>query len=228
MPTARNRLLTATATILAGGLSRRMFQATMATEAAVGSGDKGLLALGGQSMIGVVIERVSPQIPALVLNANGDSARFASLGLPVVADPIDGFVGPLAGILAGMRWTATHHPTATHTLSVSSDAPFLPLDLAARLADAIIDRPTAIAIARSGGELHPVIGLWPVALADDLEKALRAGVRKVLAWTDTHGTVPVDFACLAGTDGTAIDPFFNANTPLELDEARRLLALLKP
>jgi molybdenum cofactor guanylyltransferase len=218
---SHRRLPTATATILAGGLSRRMF------DAAGKPGDKGLLDLGGQSMIGHVIKRIGPQVQAMVLNANGDPSRFSSLGLPVVADPIDGFVGPLAGVLAGMRWTAAHYPMATHTISVSSDAPFLPEDLAVRLAAAVTGRPTAIAIARSAGSLHPVIGLWPVASADDLEAALRSGVRKVLAWTDTHGTVPVDFAHSLEAD-TMIDPFFNANTPEELDEARHLLALLPP
>ncbi len=210
-----------TATLLAGGLSRRMFAGTET------AGDKGLLDLGGRSMIAHVIARVRPQASALVLNANGDPARFASLGLPVVADPVAGFVGPLAGVLAGMRWTATHHPGATHTLTVSSDAPFVPADLAARLAVAIADRPGAIAIAASNGELHPVIGLWPVKLADDLEAALRAGVRKVLAWTDRHGTVPVTFPMVRfGVDRRDIDPFFNANTQEELADARRLLDTL--
>jgi molybdenum cofactor guanylyltransferase len=176
-------------------------------------------------MIAHVIARVRPQASALVLNANGDAARFASLGLPVVADPIEGFVGPLAGVLAGMRWTAALRPAATHTLTVSSDAPFLPLDLVTRLTAALAGRPTAIAVAASGGELHPVIGLWPVALADDLEAALKGGVRKVLAWTDRHGTVPVEFPFLRAGE-RKIDPFFNANTPAELADARALLDML--
>lgn len=208
-----------TGTVLAGGLSRRMF------EAEGRSGDKGLLPLGAVSMIEQVIARVRPQTTALVLNANGDPARFAKLGLPVVADPVEGFVGPLAGVLAGMRWTATHHPAATHTLSVSSDAPFLPADLAVRLANACAERQTAVAMARSNDGLHPVIGLWPVALADDLERALRDGVRKVLDWTDRHGTIPVHFDDVVVGD-RRIDPFFNANTPDDLAEARRLLPLM--
>ena len=113
-------------------------------------------------------------------------------------------------------------PAATHVLSVSSDAPFLPRDLALRLSGGLDAAGAGIALARSDGEVHPVIGLWPVALADDLDAALRAGVRKVLAWTDRHGTVPVDFA-LIDTPMGPVDPFFNANTPAELDEARRLL-----
>ncbi len=215
-----------TATILAGGLSRRMFAAEQRT-GDKGGGDKGLLDLGGQSMIAHVIARVRPQVSALVLNANGHPARFSELGLPVVADPIDGFVGPLAGVLAGMRWTVATHPGVTHTLTVSSDAPFLPIDLVADLSAALSERPTAIAVAESGGEVHPVIGLWPVALADDLEAALRAGVRKVLAWTDRHGTVPVSFPFMQAR-GRSIDPFFNANTPEDLADARALLDTLAP
>jgi molybdopterin-guanine dinucleotide biosynthesis protein A len=187
------------------------------------AGDKGLLTLGADTMVGHVIAAIRPQVSAIVLNANGDPARFASLGLPVVPDPIDGFVGPLAGVLAGMRWTQQMHPAATHTVSVSSDAPFLPSNLVAKLIAATTDAQTKIAIARSSGELHPVIGLWPVALADDLEAELKAGVRKVLRWTDKHGTVPVDFPFMVRS-GRSIDPFFNANTPEELDEARKILA----
>ena len=200
--------------VLAGGQSRRM-----------GGGDKGLLALGGQTMLACVVRCLAPQAGRLVLNANGDPARFASLGLPVAADTVGDFPGPLAGILAGLQWSAANVPAATHVVSVSADAPFLPADLVQRLAGALAGRPTAIALARSGGELHPVIGLWPVALAGDLEQDLRAGVRKVLRWTDKHGTIPVDFPFIeAKTE--RIDPFFNANTPEELDEARRLQAMM--
>lgn len=201
--------------ILAGGLSRRM-----------GGGDKGLLDLGDKPMLAHVIARLSPQVGALALNANGDPARFSPFGLPVVPDTIDGFVGPLAGVLSGMRWSRANVPTARWVASVSADAPFLPLDLVARLRAAVETRGNAIAIAQSGGELHPVIGLWPVALADDLEAALRSGLRKVLAWTDRHGTVPVPFDLLRIDKGT-IDPFFNANTPEELADARRLIALIE-
>lgn len=201
--------------VLAGGQSRRM-----------GGGDKSLLDLGGAAMLARVVAAFEPQVDRLVINANGDPARFIGFGLPVVADTVDGFVGPLAGVLAGLRWTARHVPTASHIVTVSADAPFLPSDLVARLAAAVGHRPDAIAIARSRGELHPVIGLWPVHLADDLEQALRAGVRKVLAWTDRHGTIGVDFDPLQ-VGGEQIDPFFNANTPAELDEARRILAKIE-
>jgi molybdenum cofactor guanylyltransferase len=207
--------------ILAGGLSRRMFADTGA------SGDKGLLPLGATTMLGEVIKRLRPQVGAIVLNANGDPARFAGFGLPVVADTIGGFVGPLAGVLAGLRWAATHAPSASHVISVSADAPFLPADVAAKLYAASIAAPRAIPIARSNSELQPVIGCWPVALADDLEAALRDGVRKVLRWTDRHGTIPVDFSMLE-IGGETVDPFFNANTPEELATARRLMAVHAP
>ena len=201
-----------TGVLLAGGQSRRM-----------GGGDKGLLGLAGRPMLGHVICRLAPQVRAMVINANGDASRFAAFGLPVVADTIGGFVGPLAGVLAGMRWAAAHAPAARWIVTAAADAPLLPSDLVARFVAAVEDRPGAIALAQSNGELHPVIGLWPVALADDLEAQLRTGVRKVLHWTDRHGTVPVPFppARLCGID---IDPFFNANTPQELDQLRAMLA----
>lgn len=201
-----------TGVILAGGLSRRM-----------GGGDKGLLELAGSTMLGHVIAKLRPQVSSLIINANGDPARFAAFELPVVADTISGFAGPLAGVLAGMRWALAHDPAARWIATASSDAPFLPADLVARLRSAVLDRPKAVALAQSSGELHPVIGLWPVALADDLERELTAGVRKVLRWTDRHGTVPVGFDQV-GIGGRMIDPFFNANTPEELEAARAVLA----
>jgi molybdopterin-guanine dinucleotide biosynthesis protein A len=206
-----------TGVILAGGQSRRMFK-----DRATG-GDKGLLDIAGTTMLGHVVRRFAPQVDRLILNANGDPNRFADFGLPVVADTVGGFAGPLAGVLAGLRWSAANASDAVWVATASSDAPFLPHDLVARLKAAVEAKGNAIALAQSAGELHPVIGLWPVALADDLEKALRDGVRKVLAWTDRHGTLPVPFEALA-LAGRAVDPFFNANTPEELEEARRLLA----
>lgn len=212
--------------ILAGGLSRRMFPVARDDACAdPHGGDKGLLDVGAKPMLAHVIERLRPQVGALALNANGDPARFAAFGLPVVADTVGGFVGPLAGVLAGMRWAREAVPAARWLASTSSDAPFLPRDLVSRLAAALRDKGNAIAIAQSDGELHPVIGLWPITLADDLEAALRGGLRKVLAWTDRHGTVPVGFGMIEA-GGRRIDPFFNANTPDELAEARRCLALI--
>jgi molybdopterin-guanine dinucleotide biosynthesis protein A len=185
-------------------------------------GDKGLLDLAGKPMIAHVIERLRPQVERMVINANGDPERFARFGLPVIPDTLEGFAGPLAGILAGLCWSKANASDAPYIVSVSTDAPFLPVDLVARLYDRLTKGAGSIALAASGGELHPVIGLWPTALVDDLETSLKAGVRKVLAWTDRHGTVPVEFP-YATIGGRQIDPFFNANTPEELDEARALL-----
>lgn len=205
-----------TGVILAGGLSRRM-----------GGGDKGLLDLGGATMLGRVIDRLRPQVGRLVINANGDAARFAAFGLPVVADETADFPGPLAGILAGMHWSLAHVPAARHIATASSDAPFLPTDLVARLSPAIADRPDAIVLARSGGDVHPVIALWPVALADDLQAQLAAGTRKILAWAERHAIAQVDFPQIE-IGGRWVDPFFNANTPEDLAMARELLDGAKP
>lgn len=205
-----------TGVILAGGLSRRM-----------GGGDKGLLDLAGKPMLAHVIERLAPQADRVVINANGDPARFAAFGLPVVADTVPDFAGPLAGVLAGMRWSRANAPAARWIATAAGDAPLLPRDLVGRCIRALEGRPGAVALAQSAGELHPVIGLWPVALADELEAQLAAGVRKVLAWTDRHGTVPVSFPFVQ-VGGTELDPFFNANTPQELAELRALLALASP
>jgi molybdopterin-guanine dinucleotide biosynthesis protein A len=205
-----------TGVILAGGQSRRM-----------GGGDKGLLDLAGKPMLAHVIERLAPQVGRVVVNANGDPARFAAFGLPVVADTVPDFAGPLAGVLAGMRWSRANAPAARWIATAAGDAPLLPRDLVERCLQALVGRSGAIPLARSAGGLHPVIGLWPVALADDLEAQLAAGVRKVLAWTDRHGTVPVSFPFVE-VGGTELDPFFNANTPQELGELRALLARVAP
>lgn len=202
--------------ILAGGLSRRM-----------GGGDKALRMLGAQPMLARVIERLRPQVGALVLNANGDPARFAAFGLPVVADTIPDFAGPLAGVLAGMHWARKSVPQARWIVSAAADTPFFPVDLVDKFADAAAaDEPNRIVLAASDNGTHPVFGLWPIALADDLQRALVAGTRKILAWTDTHDTVLVKFdTFLAG--GRAVDPFFNANRPDDLAEAETILEQMR-
>lgn len=201
-----------TGVILAGGLSRRM-----------GGGDKGLVAVAGQSMLAHVVARLRLQVGALVLNANGDPQRFASLGLPVVPDTVADFPGPLAGVLAGMRWAQLHTPSATHIVTAPADAPLLPGDLVARLAAAVRAQPGAIAVAVSHGDMHPVIALWPLSLADDLEQALRDGMRQVRRFIDRHGAAPVAFGPV-DVNGRAFDPFFNANTPEDLGVLRAAFA----
>jgi len=194
--------------ILAGGLGRRM-----------GGGDKPLVAIGGRPMLARVVDRLSPQVTRLAINANGDPARFAGFGLPVVADTIAGYAGPLAGILAGMRWAEMAAPDATFVASVAADTPFFPTDLVARLVEATAGDDFTIALAQSPAGAHPVFGLWPVALAGDLEEFLASGESgKILRFTDRHPRVDVRFDDVRLSGGEAIDPFFNVNTP---EDARR-------
>lgn len=197
--------------LLAGGLSRRM-----------GGGDKTLRMLGGRPILDHVIARAEPQVSALALNANGDPARFAGYGLPVAADSVEGFAGPLAGVLAGLDWAADRRPEATHVASFACDAPFFPRDLVDRLSAALTPR-TPLACAASDGRAHPVFALWPVALRDDLRRALEEeGLRKVDLWTARHGLATVEFPV------EGVDPFFNANRPDDLAEAERLLGAMSP
>ncbi|AXS40122.1 molybdenum cofactor guanylyltransferase MobA [Breoghania sp. L-A4] len=199
--------------VLAGGLSRRM-----------GGGDKALKALGGKPMLAHVIERLRPQVSAMVLNANGDPARFEDFGLPVAPDPIEGFAGPLAGVLAGLRWAETNAPHARWVASAAADTPFFPSDLVERLGKAADQPQPTIALAASGGHRHPVFGLWPVALADDLEHFLRTeSTRKVLAWVSRHANVEVAFEP-THVNGATLDPFFNANTPDDMAQAAGYVA----
>jgi len=193
--------------LLAGGQSRRM-----------GGGDKTLRVLGGVSLLERVIERLRPQVDALVLNANGDPARFAEFALPVVADSVPDFGGPLAGVLAGLDWAAVHRPDSTFIASVATDAPFLPADLVARLTTARNAAGADLACASSAGRTHPVFGLWPLRLREDLRRAIvDDGIRKVDEWTARHRLVTVPFA------DRPIDPFFNANRPEDLQAAAELL-----
>jgi len=193
--------------LLAGGQSRRM-----------GGGDKALRLLGGIALLDRVVERLRPQVDALVLNANGDHARFARFTLPVVADSIPGFAGPLAGVLAGLDWAISHRPDCPYVVSAATDAPFLPADLVARLAHGLDEVGADLACAASGGRSHPVFGLWPVRLRDDLRRAVMdQAIRKVDLWTARHRLATVPF------DHQPVDPFFNANRPEDLETATKLL-----
>lgn len=206
------------AIILAGGRATRL-----------GGGDKGLLDLDGRPMLARIIDRLAPQCDGLALNANGDPARFARLGLPVLADGLPGLPGPLAGILAGMDWAAARG--ADRVVSVAGDTPFLPADLVARLAaqgaaqEAAQGNGIVLAASRDGtGAVvdHPVCGLWPVALRGDLLAFLQEGERRVRRFAGCHG------ATRAVWDAGAADPFFNVNTPGDLDRARVLAAQERP
>ena len=189
------------AVVLAGGLARRM-----------GGGDKPLLPLGDGTVLSAVLGRLAPQAGPLAINANGDPGRFAPYDLPVLPDPVEGRPGPLAGLLAAMLWARSLG--AATVLTVPGDAPFLPPDLVARLAQA-----GAPAFAASGGRAHPIAGLWPTALAEPLRQDLDHGLRRVQAFATSHGARSVDFPFPQGGPY----PFLNLNTPEDLTEARRFL-----
>src|SRR4051794_30764531 len=185
----------------------------------MGGGDKALRLLAGVALLERVIERMRPQVETLVLNANGDPARFAATGLPVVPDSVPDFAGPLAGILAGLDWAAEHAPELEWIASVPGDCPFLPRDVVARLHQARAAVRTPLACARSGEWRHPVVGLWPVTLREDLRRALLdEGLRKIEIWTARHGVA------IAEWPDQPIDPFFNVNTPEDAAAAERLAA----
>jgi molybdenum cofactor guanylyltransferase len=194
--------------VLAGGLARRM-----------GGGDKPLTRIGGATILSRVLERLKPQCTRVVLNANGDPARFADTGLPVIADDVPDFAGPLAGILAGLDWAAAHAPEVAYVASVPGDCPFLPRDVVARLHQARAAAGEPLACARSGEWRHPVVALWPVALRADLRHALtQESLRKIELWTARHGIA------LADWPADPVDPFFNVNTPEDAAAAERLAA----
>lgn len=191
--------------ILAGGRSTRL-----------GGGDKGLLRLGGRPMLAHVMERLRPQVDRLVLNVNGDPARFAFLGLPAIADGIAGYAGPMAGVLAALDWAA--EVGAETVVTAPSDAPFLPTDLVDRLGAAGRTGVPVVAVTggETGPERHPTFGLWPVALAGELRAALAGGERRLGVWAEAQGA---DVALFP-----AGEPFINVNTPADLLRARDFLA----
>ena len=195
--------------LLAGGLARRM-----------GGGDKPMKTIAGRTILERVIARLAPQCDGLILNANGDPARFASFGLPVVADTVEGFAGPLAGVLAALDWAAANRPDVEWVLSTATDCPFLPRDLIARLQHARMSEGAQLAVAASGDQVHPVIGLWNVALRNDLRHALVVeDIRKIDRWTARYKLATVVWP------DKPLDPFFNANTIEDIAEAERLAAL---
>jgi molybdopterin-guanine dinucleotide biosynthesis protein A len=195
--------------VLAGGLARRM-----------GGGDKAMIRIGRESILERALARLAPQCAGIIINANGDPSRFARFGRPVVADDVAGFAGPLAGILAGLDWLAVTAPGVPWLASVPGDCPFLPRDLVSRLHAARTAAGVPLACAKSGDWRHPVVALWPVALRDDLRRALVAeGLRKIEVWTGRHGVG------LAEWPADPVDPFFNVNTPEDAAEAQHFAAL---
>jgi molybdenum cofactor guanylyltransferase len=195
--------------LLAGGLARRM-----------GGGDKPMRMIGGRTILSRVITRLAPQCNGLILNANGDPVRFAAFGLPVIADGVADFPGPLAGILAALDWAAANRPKVKWMLSAAGDCPFLPRDLVARLHRALTDENAELAVAASGGQSHPVIGLWGVSLREELRHALIVeDIRRIDRWTTRYRLATVSWPT------TPLDPFFNANTAEDIAEAERIAAL---
>ena len=193
--------------LLAGGLARRM-----------GGGDKPMRELGGKPILDHVIDRARPQVHHLVLNANGDADRFKKYGLPVVADVIEGHQGPLAGILTAMEWAADNVPGAEHVISFATDAPFLPHNLVVELMVPINEGASLLSCAITGDRTHPVFGVWPIALKNELRKAMiEEEMRKIDLWTDRIGITHVPFPV------EPVDPFFNVNRPENLEEAEGML-----
>ncbi len=192
--------------ILAGGLARRM-----------GGGDKARIRIGDDTILDRVMRTLKPQCSGLIINANGDPARFSDTGLPVVADSVPDFAGPLAGILAGLDWAAANAADCAWLVTAPGDCPFLPKDLLARLQAARIAAGTPLACARSGQWRHPVIGLWPIVLREDLRRALvEEDLRKIELWTQRHGIA------LADWPDAPVDPFFNVNTPEDAARATEI------
>jgi molybdenum cofactor guanylyltransferase len=195
--------------VLAGGLAHRL-----------GGGDKARIRVGGRTILERVLQRLRPQCASLVLNANAKPERFADTGLSVVADSVPDYPGPLAGILAGLDWAAKQTPATEWVVSAPSDCPFLPRDLVARLHEARAASGVQLACGRSGGRRHPVVALWPVALREDLRRAVTSeGARKVDGWIARFTIGFADWPAVP------VDPFFNVNTPEDAAEAERLAAL---
>lgn len=196
--------------LLAGGSSR------------MGGGDKCLLSLGGRPLLAHVIERLRPQVLDLIISANGDPTRFSIFGLPVVEDRLGDYAGPLAGVHAGLEWARTHRPNCRYVITAASDTPFLPANLVSRLRAVIDEEKPKPIVARSEAGLHPVFGLWPVALAADLEDSLRTGAGKVSDWVRQRYAEELVFPAVEA-GGRNIDPFFNINRPDELATAEAFL-----
>ena len=193
--------------LLAGGQSRRM-----------GGGDKCLRKMGGKALLAHVIECARPQVDHIILNANGDVGRFDSYGLKVVKDVVDGFAGPLAGILTGLEWVRENQPECHWVASFACDAPFVPSDLVSRLSEAIVEKKGTLVCASSNGQDQPVFGLWPVALAEELRSALvKEGIRKVDTWTGRYHLVRANWSA------DPIDPFLNVNRLSDLAQAEKVL-----
>jgi molybdopterin-guanine dinucleotide biosynthesis protein A len=183
----------------------------------MGGGDKPLMTIGGVPLLARTIATLRPQCDALLINANGDPARFAAYDLPIIADDVPNFAGPLAGILAGLDFIATYLPEVGFAVSVASDTPFLPNDLVARLHVVRAEAGAELACAGSGGRKHWVIALWPVTIRADLRHALvDEDLRKIERFLERHTLATADWPV------APYDPFFNVNEPADLALAEQL------
>lgn len=149
------------AVVLMGGRASRM-----------GGGDKALIPLAGRPILAHALERLAPQVGSIALSANGDPARLACFGLPVLPDPAEGPEGPLGGVRAGLAWAAAL-PGVTHLATIPGDAPTPPRDLVARLLTAAEG---GLAAAVSPGGIEPLHALWPLSFSADLERLIAEGV----------------------------------------------------
>jgi len=193
--------------LLAGGQSRRF-----------GGGDKCLQVLEGKTLLERAALNAAPQVGALILNVNGDASRFPDLGLPILSDSIEGYAGPLAGVLTTMDCVANHVPQALWIATFATDAPFIPVNWVTRVQAAITREKADMGTVSSNGRTHPVFGLWPVDLRFELRKAMEnEGIRKVDEWTGRYNVATVEF------DAEPVDPFFNINTPDDLSHAASLV-----
>jgi molybdopterin-guanine dinucleotide biosynthesis protein A len=194
--------------ILAGGRSRRM-----------GGGDKGLKPLGGKPMVAQVIERLAPQVTSLIINTNNDPKAYASFGLPVAADILGEFAGPLAGVLTVIRWAQENRPDARWVFTTACDIPFLPMDCVQTLSRAATSAHATYAGASSSSGAHYTTGLWSVESADDIAAFLARGERKVRSWVERQRHINVFFH----ENSKGCDPFFNINTPEDVVAAERMI-----
>jgi molybdopterin-guanine dinucleotide biosynthesis protein A len=183
---------------------------------------KPLISVGGAPILEHLLRRLAPQCARLALNANGDPARYAAFHLPIVPDEVEGFAGPLAGVLAGLDHVAAHLPDIPLMLSVPADTPFVPLDLAQRLASGRAEAKAEIAVATSGDRVHHAVALWPVALREELRHALvKEDLRKVSGFIERYANTQVEWS------DTPYDPFFNVNRPEDIEQAERIAAGLE-
>lgn len=193
--------------ILAGGQSRRM-----------GGGDKCLLYLHEKTLVQHTLDRAKPQVNTLLLNCNGEEARFNFVGLPIVKDIFEGWRGPLAGIHASLNWMAENHPSSKWLASFAADTPFFPEDLVARLLEHAEKNGCEVVVATHKNEMQPLFALWNISLLHKLEGHLQNnGNPKMQAWIKSQEYICVEF------EKVYQDPFFNINTPADYDAAEYMI-----